>query len=34
RTLRVVAREHGVDDATIDKALDLRKNAACSKADA
>jgi fumarate hydratase class II len=34
RTLREVAREHGVDDATLDKALDLRKIAAGSKADA
>src|SRR5215211_7585100 len=32
RTLREVAREHGVDDATLDKALDLRKIAAGSKA--
>src|SRR5690349_2037459 len=34
RTLREVAREHGVDDATLDKALDLRKIAAGSKAEA
>src|SRR4051795_6079431 len=34
RTLREVAREHGVDDETLDKALDLRKIAAGSKADA
>jgi fumarate hydratase class II len=34
RTLREVAREHGVDEATLDKALDLRKIAAGSKADA
>ena len=33
RTLREVAREHGVDDATLDKALDLRKIAAGSGAD-
>ena len=33
-TLRDVAREHGVDDETLDKALDLRKIAAGSKADA
>jgi fumarate hydratase, class II len=32
-TLREVAREHGVDEATLDKALDLRKIAAGSKAD-
>ena len=32
RTLREVAREHGVDEATLDKALDLRKIAAGSKA--
>jgi fumarate hydratase class II len=32
RTLREVAREHGVDDETLDKALDLRKIAAGSKA--
>ena len=31
RTLREVAREHGVDEATLDKALDLRKIAAGSK---
>jgi len=30
RTLREVAREHGVDEATLDKALDLRKIAAGS----
>jgi fumarate hydratase class II len=34
RTLREVAREHGVDEATLDKALDLRKIAAGSKAGA
>jgi fumarate hydratase class II len=34
RSLREVAREHGVDDATLDKALDLRKIAAGSKAEA
>src|SRR3954452_485431 len=33
-TLRDVAREHGVDEETLDKALDLRKIAAGSKADA
>src|SRR5689334_18442197 len=33
RTLREVARDHGVDDATLDKALDLRKIAAGSKAE-
>src|SRR3954469_6908152 len=33
RTLREVAREHGVDEATLDEALDLRKIAAGSKAD-
>jgi fumarate hydratase class II len=33
-TLREVAREHGVDEETLDKALDLRKIAAGSKADA
>jgi fumarate hydratase class II len=33
RTLREVAREHGVDEETLDKALDLRKIAAGSKAD-
>jgi fumarate hydratase class II len=33
RTLREVARDHGVDEATLDKALDLRKIAAGSKAD-
>jgi fumarate hydratase, class II len=32
RTLREVAREHGVDEATLDKALDLRKIAAGSSA--
>src|SRR6476619_2800130 len=32
RTLREVAREHGVDDETLDKALDLRKIAAGAKA--
>ena len=32
RTLREVAREHGVDEATLDAALDLRKIAAGSKA--
>jgi fumarate hydratase class II len=32
RTLREVAREHGVDEATLDQALDLRKIAAGSKA--
>src|SRR5215213_10073033 len=32
-TLREVAREHGVDDETLDKALDLRKIAAGSKAE-
>jgi fumarate hydratase, class II len=32
RPLREVAREHGVDDETLDKALDLRKMAAGSKA--
>ena len=32
RTLREVAREHGVDEATLDEALDLRKIAAGSKA--
>jgi fumarate hydratase class II len=32
RTLREVAREHGVDDETLDKALDLRRIAAGSKA--
>ncbi|MFL5851131.1 MAG: class II fumarate hydratase, partial [Solirubrobacteraceae bacterium] len=31
RTLREVARDHGVDDATLDEALDLRKIAAGSK---
>jgi fumarate hydratase, class II len=31
RTLREVAREHGVDDETLDKALDLRKIAEGSK---
>jgi fumarate hydratase class II len=34
RTLREVAREHGVDEETLDKALDLRKIAAGSKAEA
>jgi fumarate hydratase class II len=33
RSLREVARDHGVDEATLDKALDLRKIAAGSKAD-
>jgi fumarate hydratase class II len=33
RTLREVARDHGVDEATLDKALDLRKIAAGSKAE-
>jgi len=32
RTLREVAREHGVDEATLDKALDLRKIASGSSA--
>src|SRR5918996_6278603 len=32
RTLREVAREHGVDEETLDKALDLRKIAAGSSA--
>jgi fumarate hydratase class II len=32
RTLREVAREQGVDDATLDEALDLRKIAAGSSA--
>ncbi|MEA2171532.1 MAG: fumarate hydratase, class, partial [Solirubrobacteraceae bacterium] len=32
-TLREGAREHGVDDETLDKALDLRKIAAGSKAE-
>jgi len=32
RTLREVAREHGVDEATLDAALDLRKIAAGSAA--
>ena len=32
RTLREVALEHGVDEATLDKALDLRKIAAGSQA--
>jgi len=32
RTLREIAREHGVDEATLDKALDLRKIAAGSSA--
>jgi fumarate hydratase, class II len=34
RTLREVARDHGVDEATLDKALDLRKIAAGSQASA
>src|SRR3954469_1028986 len=34
RTLREVARDHGVDEATLDKALDLRKIAAGSRAEA
>jgi fumarate hydratase, class II len=34
RTLREVAREHGVDEETLDKALDLRKIAAGSAAQA
>jgi fumarate hydratase, class II len=34
RPLREVAREHGVDEATLDKALDLRKIAAGSSAQA
>ncbi|HEX4691328.1 MAG TPA: class II fumarate hydratase [Solirubrobacteraceae bacterium] len=34
RPLREVAREHGVDDATLDKALDLRRIAAGSSAQA
>src|SRR5919206_274555 len=34
RTLREVAREHGVDEETLDKALDLRKIAAGSSAEA
>ncbi|MFL5898503.1 MAG: class II fumarate hydratase [Solirubrobacterales bacterium] len=33
-TLREVAREHGVDEETLDKALDLRKMAAGSKGEA
>ena len=33
-TLRETAREHGVDEETLDKALDLRRIAAGSKADA
>src|SRR3954470_9126199 len=33
RTLREVAREHGVDEETLDKALDLRKIAAGSSAE-
>jgi fumarate hydratase class II len=33
RTLREVAREHGVDEETLDKALDLRKIAAGSQAE-
>jgi fumarate hydratase class II len=32
RTLREVARDHGVDEATLDAALDLRKIAAGSSA--
>ena len=32
-TLREVAREHGVDEETLDKALDLRKIAAGSQAE-
>jgi fumarate hydratase class II len=32
RTLREVARDHGVDEETLDKALDLRKIAAGSSA--
>ena len=32
RTLREVAREHGVDEATLDEALDLRRIAAGSAA--
>jgi fumarate hydratase, class II len=32
RTLREVAREHGVDEQTLDTALDLRTIAAGSKA--
>jgi len=32
RTLREVAREHGVDEATLDQALDLRRIAAGSAA--
>ena len=32
RMLREVARDHGVDEETLDKALDLRKMAAGSKA--
>src|ERR671930_301599 len=34
RTLREVARDHGVDEAILDKALDLRKIAAGSQAEA
>jgi fumarate hydratase class II len=34
RTLREVAREHGVDEETLDRALDLRRIAAGSKAEA
>jgi fumarate hydratase, class II len=34
RTLREVAREHGVEEDTLDRALDLRKIAAGSKAEA
>ena len=33
RTLREVALEHGVDEATLDKALDLRKIASGNSAD-
>jgi fumarate hydratase class II len=32
RTLREVARDHGVDEATLDEALDLRRIAAGSSA--
>jgi fumarate hydratase class II len=34
RTLREVAREHGVDEGTLDEALDLRRIAAGSSASA
>ena len=34
RTLREVARDHGVDEATLDEALDLRRIAAGSRAEA